>query len=121
MTSGCRIPRTIITLIGGTLRIPRAGCTSLKCHDERQIEKRHPTILSEEEDKDRNLLWVRFIMLFYKQTHIKLIIKQAQFTNDTTTTLQFVIIHFTTASFTFYIQSTICNQTFSLTLITLKR
>ena len=59
--------------------------------------------------------------VFYKQTHTKLIIKQAQFTNDTTTTLQFVIIHFTTASFTFYIQSTICNQTFSLTLLPLKR
>ena len=59
--------------------------------------------------------------VFYKQTHTKLIIKQAQFTNDTTTTLQFLMIHFTTASFTFYVRSTICNQTFSLTLLTLKR
>ena len=33
---------------------------------------------------------------FYKQTHTKLIIKHAQFTNDTTTTLHFVIVHFTT-------------------------
>ena len=69
MTSGCRIPRTIITLIGGTLRIPRAGCTSLKGHDERQIEKRHPTYVSEEEDKDRNLLWVRFIMFLQANSH----------------------------------------------------